>query len=60
MPYLLLQKIIETKKDINEGIENISDSKISPVSSIITEQTQIDISELEDKHAIQQNDHFSE
>lgn len=54
MPYLLLQKIIETKKDINEGIENISDSKISPVSSIITEQTQIDISELEDKHAIQQ------
>ncbi|HFP8397686.1 TPA: McrB family protein, partial [Enterococcus faecium] len=60
VPYLLLQKIIETKKDINEGIENISDSKISPVSSIITEQTQIDISELEDKHAIQQNDHFSE
>ena len=60
VPYLLLQKIIETKKDINEGIEHISDSKISPVSSIITEQTQIDISELEDKHAIQQNDHFSE
>lgn len=60
VPYLLLQKIIETKKDINEGIENISDSKISPVSSIITEKTQIDISELEDKHAIQQNDHFSE
>lgn len=60
VPYLLLQKIIENKKDINTGIDNISDSKISPVSSIITEKTQIDMSELEDKHAIQQNDHFSE
>ncbi|MEX1468703.1 McrB family protein [Enterococcus hirae] len=60
VPYLLLQKIIENKKDINEGIENIYNSKISQVSSIITEQAQIDMSELENKHAIQQNDYFSE
>ncbi|HGF7174802.1 McrB family protein [Enterococcus hirae] len=60
VPYLLLQKIIENKKDINEGIENIYNSKISQVSSIITEQAQIDVSELENKHAIQQNDYFSE
>lgn len=60
VPYPLLQKIIENKKDINEDIENTSDSKASTVSSIITGQAQTDIPELEDKHTIQQNNHFSE
>lgn len=60
VPYPLLQKIIENKKDINEDIENTSESKASTVSSIITGQAQTDIPELEDKHTIQQNNHFSE